>query len=108
MLHEPAQKDDSPDLAGGYKAKLGVQMFIVYALVYLGFVAIGLFSIETYETIIVFGLNLAVVYGFGLIVFALVLALIYNHMCATKEAEMNGAPAQAADNASETKEGGSE
>jgi hypothetical protein len=41
------------------------------------------------EAEIVWGLNLAVVYGFFLIVFALVLALFYNHMCGKKEAEMD-------------------
>jgi TRAP-type C4-dicarboxylate transport system permease small subunit len=33
------------------------------------------------------GLNLAVVFGFGLIVFALLEALIYNQMCRTHEAD---------------------
>lgn len=88
MLHEPAPKDDGPDLAGDYKAQLGVKLFIVYALVYLGFVAIGLFSIKTYEIIIFWGLNLAMVYGFGLIIFALALALAYDRMCSLREAEM--------------------
>jgi len=37
------------------------------------------------ECTIIFGLNLAVVYGFFLIIFALILALIYNHMCNVKE-----------------------
>jgi len=39
------------------------------------------------ERIIFSGLNLAVVYGIGLIVFALILAFIYNSMCSKKEAE---------------------
>ena len=42
------------------------------------------------EKEIIFGLNLAVVYGFGLIGFALVLALIYNTMCCTHEADNKG------------------
>jgi uncharacterized membrane protein (DUF485 family) len=41
------------------------------------------------EKTVIFGLNLAVTYGFGLIIFALVLALIYNAMCAAKEKELN-------------------
>jgi uncharacterized membrane protein (DUF485 family) len=41
------------------------------------------------ERIIFSGLNLAVVYGIGLIIFALILALIYNSMCLKKEAELN-------------------
>ena len=40
------------------------------------------------EKIVFFGLNLAVTYGFGLIVFAFVLGLIYNRICALKERSM--------------------
>ena len=36
------------------------------------------------------GMNLAVTYGFGLIVFALILAVIYNQLCNNKEAELAG------------------
>ena len=38
---------------------------------------------------IVFGQTLAVVYGFGLLVFALVLAVIYNRLCNAAEARLN-------------------
>jgi len=37
------------------------------------------------ETIVFSGLNLAVVFGFGLIVLALIMALIYNSACSTQE-----------------------
>jgi uncharacterized membrane protein (DUF485 family) len=55
---------------------------------YAGFVAINLLSPSTMATIVVAGLNLATVYGIGLIVLALVQALIYNVMCRRKEAEL--------------------
>jgi hypothetical protein len=45
------------------------------------------------EATVFMGLNLAVAYGFFLIVFALVLALIYNRMCAVKERELRAVPA---------------
>lgn len=85
MLHEPAQ-DHGVDHAAGYKMKLGVQMFIAYAIFYAGFVIINAWSPKTMEMITpIFGMNLAVVYGFGLIVVALILALVYNHMCGKQE-----------------------
>ena len=40
MLHEPAGSS-GPDPAEGYKSRLGVWMFVVYALIYAGFVAIN-------------------------------------------------------------------
>lgn len=89
MLHEPAPKDDAVDHATDFKSALGVKLFWVYAVVYAGFVAIGLLAIHKYETIIFAGLNLAVVYGFGLIIFALALALVYDRACSQKEKELN-------------------
>jgi len=90
MLHEPAAQS-GPDHAMGFKSKLGVRMFLIYAVVYAGFVAINIISPLTMEKVIVLGLNLAAVYGFGLIVFALLLALIYNSACSKREKEVNGA-----------------
>lgn len=86
MLHEPATPSGR-DPAGPYKARLGIWMFLFYTLFYAGFVAINLISPTTMGTIVVAGLNLATVYGMGLIVLALVQALIYNWMCRRKEAE---------------------
>jgi hypothetical protein len=88
MLHEPAAKTGK-DHATPYKMLLGVKMFIIYAIAYTGFVAINIIKPILMEKIIVLGLNLATVYGFGLIFFALFLALIYNVMCTKKEAAMN-------------------
>jgi uncharacterized membrane protein (DUF485 family) len=87
MLHEPVTTSGK-DLAIGYKTRIGAWMFLLYALVYAGFVAINLISPKLMETIVVAGLNLAVFYGFLLIVFALFLALIYNHLCTTEEKSM--------------------
>ena len=90
MHHGPAQ-DSGPDPASAYKTRLGVWMFIIYCVVYAGFVFTNVVSEGKAMQIIVFlGLNLAVVYGMGLIVLALVMALIYNFMCTKKETELAG------------------
>ncbi len=88
MFHKPAAKGGR-DFASSYKMRLGAWLFLLYALVYAVFVAVNVLSPISMEKTIVFGLNLAVVYGFGLIIFALVLALIYNNMCIVKEKELN-------------------
>ncbi len=94
MHHGPAQ-DSGPDPASGYKSRLGVWMFAIYCAVYAGFVFINVLTEgEAMQIIVLLGLNLAVVYGMGLIVFALVLALIYNHLCTQKERELSQATAQ--------------
>lgn len=88
MLHEPAASS-GPDHASKYKMRLGIYMFVFYSLVYIGFAVINLVSPKSMGKIVFLGLNLAVVYGFGLIILAIVLALIYNHMCTKEENRVN-------------------
>ena len=93
MLHEPATPAGK-DPAAPYKMRLGLKMFAAYAIFYAGFVAINLLSPLTMATIVFAGLNLATVYGFALIIVALVQALIYNALCNRKEAEFARAEQQ--------------
>ena len=64
-----------------YNARLGLVLFASYSAFYVGFVLINAFRPEQMETIVLWGLNLAIVYGFALIFAALVLALIYGFAC---------------------------
>lgn len=91
MLHQPAAKVER-DPASAYKSRLGVWMFALYSIIYAGFIAINVISPLSMERETLMGLNLAVVYGFGLIVFAFLLALVYDRMCAAREAAMANAP----------------
>jgi len=88
MAHGPAT-DWGKDNAAKHKTKLGVKMFILYAVVYAGFIIINVLSPKT-MSIDIGGLNLAIVYGFGLIIFALILAFIYNARCTKLEKKHNG------------------
>lgn len=90
MLHEPASSTGK-DLAASYKSRLGIIMFVVYTLFYAGFVAINLIDPLAMGIIVLWGLNLAVVYGFALIIVALILALVYDRLCHLKEVELNKA-----------------
>ena len=87
MLHEPATPSGH-DPSSEYKTRIGAWMFLLYALVYAGFVAINVIDPQAMGNPAVFGLNIAVAYGLGLIVFALILALIYNRLCGAKEHEL--------------------
>ena len=98
MLHEPATPA-AKDPAGPYKMRLGILMFVLYSLFYAAFVAINLLSPPTMATIVFAGLNLATVYGFALIIVALLEALLYNAMCLKKEAEYAHADKAAGDGA---------
>ena len=84
MLHEPVIETGT-DPSFIWKRRLGVIMFFIYAAIYTGFTAINVISPKLMETIIFAGLNLAVVFGFGLIILALVMALAYNMACTNRE-----------------------
>jgi uncharacterized membrane protein (DUF485 family) len=91
MLHEPATPA-AKDPAGPYKMRLGLWMFLFYSLFYAGFVAINLISPPAMASIVFGGLNLATVYGFALIIVALIEALIYDWLCRRQEKRL--APAE--------------
>jgi len=88
MEHGPAAKLEK-DNASALKTKLGVKLFFVYAIIYAGFVFINTLSPSTMEIKVFAGLNLAVLYGFGLIVLAIVMGTIYNWVCTGYEDRMN-------------------
>ncbi len=67
-----------------YNSRLGLTLFAIYLALYLGFVLINAFKADWMDVTAVAGLNFAIVYGFALIIFALVLALIYGAMCRTE------------------------
>jgi uncharacterized membrane protein (DUF485 family) len=76
------------DNSTAVKSRIGIWMFLIYTIVYAGFIMINVIKPE------IMGLDvgsatLAVVYGVGLIVFAILLALIYNHLCTRAEERMN-------------------
>ena len=88
MDHGPAV-ELGIDHAVKKKTKLGVILFFVYFIVYAGFVAIGVADYTLMGKIVLGGQNLAVVYGIGLIIFAILLGLYYNWRCTRYENLMN-------------------
>lgn len=61
-------------------ARYGLWLFGVYCLIYGTFVVLNAFVPQVMAAAVA-GINLAVVYGLGLIVMALVLAVIYVGLC---------------------------
>lgn len=88
MNHGPAAKLGK-DNASAAKTKLGIILFFVYSLIYAGFVFLNTVSPSSMEATVFIGLNLAVVYGFGLILLAIVMGVIYNHICTGYEDKYN-------------------
>jgi uncharacterized membrane protein (DUF485 family) len=88
MLHGPAV-ELGEDKASPKKAKLGIILFLFYASLYVIFVGIGLFYTDVLSIKVAFGLNLATVYGIGLILLAMVMGFIYSLICTNYENKYN-------------------
>ncbi len=59
------------------KQRIGLALFAIYLVVYGGFVLLNAFAPDVMKLEPIAGVNLAVVYGFGLILSAFVLAVVY-------------------------------
>ena len=88
MGHGPAVKL-GVDNASEAKSKLGIKMFFVYLVVYVGSVTLATVNPAILEMTMFAGLNLAMVYGFTLIILAIVMGLVYNQMATKLEDTLN-------------------
>jgi uncharacterized membrane protein (DUF485 family) len=88
-MHHNAAAIPEKDNALKKKARLGVLFFFIYLFFYGGFVAIGVLNYELLSIQVMGGINLALFYGIGLIVFAVVLGILYNFYCSRFEDELN-------------------
>ncbi|HJN10968.1 MAG: DUF485 domain-containing protein [Pirellulaceae bacterium] len=70
-----------------HNARIGIILFAVYSVFYGSFVLLNAFAPDVMEIKPFAGINLAILYGFALIVFALLLSLIYGVMCQTDGTE---------------------
>ena len=75
------QPDDQKSDSMLRQSRLGLKLFALYTSFYAAFVFLNAFAPSVMETMVVDGLNLAIVYGFALIVAAIVLAMIYGWLC---------------------------
>ncbi len=83
MAHGPStewKKEKSED----FKTRLGLIMFAIYTPIYLAFVFICVFSPQAMAVNVGY-LNVAIVFGFGLIILAIIQALVYNRICTRRE-----------------------
>ncbi len=88
-MHQNILTEPEVDNASEKKAKLGIKFFFLYLFFYAGFVAIGVLNYELLAVEVFKGINLAVFYGIGLIVFAVLLGMLYNFLCSRYEDKMN-------------------
>ena len=73
--------------ATSYNARLGLWLFALYLALYAAFVYLSAFRNDLMARPVLGGVNLAVVYGFGLIFAAFVLAVLYMVLCRDEETQ---------------------
>src|SRR3954468_19027874 len=72
-------------------ARVGLWLFAVYVILYAGFMVLSAFYPERMRASAVAGVNLAVAYGFALIIGAFLLALVYMFLVRARAADENAA-----------------
>ena len=68
---------DPAEAARAFNRRLGLGLFAFYCLLYAGFIALAVGNRAALAAPAIWGINLAVVYGMGLIAFALALSVVY-------------------------------
>ena len=87
-MHGPST-DWAEGKSAAFKSRVGIWMFFLYALVYAGFVLINTLNPALMGSDIG-SLNLAIIYGVGLIIFAVMLAFVYIAICTAAEKAFDG------------------
>jgi uncharacterized membrane protein (DUF485 family) len=80
--HQHAATEEAhDDVAAARRSQYGLILFAIYSLLYGGFMVLNAFAPDLMEITPLWGINLAILYGFSLIAAALVLALVYAWLC---------------------------
>lgn len=88
MNHGPAV-ELGVDHASKKKSVIGVWLFIAYTIIYSIFVAIIVSNYKTMGIVVLGEQTLAVVFGFGLIILAIIMGIVYNYFCTKLENKYN-------------------
>lgn len=73
-------------------SKTGLVLFAIYLIVYGGFVFLNAFAPDQMEATPIAGLNVAILYGFALIIGAIVLSGLYGFLCREKSSSTSEEP----------------
>lgn len=87
--HEAAAAEVVDSATAARNARYGLVLFALYFAFYAAFVVLNAFQPQAIAANVL-GINLAVIYGMGLIIAALVLALVYCWLCRGRVNPTNG------------------
>ena len=81
LEHAPAPREKEDAQVVERNARYGILLFLVYLFFYGGFIALSAFAPTIMASRPFGGVNTAILYGFGLIISALLLAFVYMFLC---------------------------
>lgn len=87
MSEQPEHDPADAEHISSRNSRNGLILFFVYFTLYAGFMALNVYDPKIMSVSAFRGVNLAIVYGFGLIVAALFLAAIYMYLCRMPSSE---------------------
>ena len=89
---KPAPHIDDCEHTWARNARVGLVLFAVYVALYAGFMGLCTFAYQQLAQPVLAGVNLAIIYGIGLIVAAIALSLVYMVLCrgAARGSELHG------------------
>ena len=87
MSEKPLSSDDPTLLAR--QSRLALRLFAGYLLAYAGFMGLSAFAPHVMAKPALFGVNVAILYGLGLIFGAVALAVLYMIRCQRLEADFH-------------------
>ena len=79
--HDPGESEPEDPRLAARNARYGLVLFVLYGVIYAAYVLITALRPTWMDWMPLAGINLAVVYGFALIIGALAVALIYGWLC---------------------------
>lgn len=85
------EQEHADDIARN--TRYGLILFAVYLALYVGFLLLSTFAAQMMQEVKILGVNLSIIYGFTLILAALVLALIYGWLCRSSNSATNSSAA---------------
>jgi uncharacterized membrane protein (DUF485 family) len=80
VIEKKPHNEAHPELVA-LQAKSGLQLFAIYFVAYAIFMGLATFAPKIMATVTPLGPNVAIVYGFGLILGAIFIALAYMLLC---------------------------
>ena len=86
---DQGEKEQEDEAIVAHNTRTGVILFFVYTAFYGGFMFLSAFRPDVMSRPVVGGVNLSVVYGFALIVVAIIEALLYLKLCRTPAAAVD-------------------